>query len=177
MDKVNGSNAQFLCITGDFIDAPGIGEEQLSALSSCPVPIYFCIGNHERYEDLNEILQRLQRLGVMVLRTATATQGEVQLVGIDDSDNPSQVKREIARLDIDPQRFVLLLYHRPRGLAAAAAAGVDLMISGHTHRANRAVQSRGKARVRANRRTVHPWPDTIVRFTRHRHMGPGNAPG
>jgi predicted MPP superfamily phosphohydrolase len=133
MDKVNGSNAQFLCITGDFIDAPGIGEEQLSALSSCPVPIYFCIGNHERYEDLNEILQRLQRLGVMVLRTATATQGEVQLVGIDDSDNPSQVKREIARLDIDPQRFVLLLYHRPRGLAAAAAAGVDLMISGHTH--------------------------------------------
>jgi len=133
MDKVNGSNAQFFCITGDFIDAPGIGEEQLSALSSCPVPIYFCIGNHERYEDLNEILQRLQRLGVMVLRTATATQGEVQLVGIDDSDNPSQVKREIARLDIDPQRFVLLLYHRPRGLAAAAAAGVDLMISGHTH--------------------------------------------
>jgi predicted MPP superfamily phosphohydrolase len=58
----------------------------------------------------------------------------VQLVGIDDSDNPSQVKRGIARLDIDPQRFVLLLYHRPRGLAAAAAARVDLMISGHTHK-------------------------------------------
>jgi predicted MPP superfamily phosphohydrolase len=25
------------------------------------------------------------------------------------------------------------LYHRPRGLEAAANAGVDLMISGHTH--------------------------------------------
>ena len=133
MKKVNEANVQFLCITGDFIDAPGIGEEQLSALRSCPVPIYFCIGNHERYEDLDDILQRLQTLGVTVLRTATTTQGAVQLIGIDDSDNPSQVEREIAKLDIDPQRFVLLLYHRPRGLAAAAAAGVDLMISGHTH--------------------------------------------
>ena len=133
MKKVNGSNAQFLCITGDFIDAPGIGEEQLSALRSCQMPIYFCIGNHERYEDLDDILQRLESLGVVVLRTATATQGEVQLVGIDDSEKPSQVKGEIARLDIDPQRFVLLLYHRPRGLTDAAAAGVDLMISGHTH--------------------------------------------
>ena len=27
----------------------------------------------------------------------------------------------------------MLLYHRPRGLESAAEAGVDLMISGHTH--------------------------------------------
>ena len=133
MKKVNGAKAEFLCITGDFIDAPGIGEDQLSALRSCPVPIYFCIGNHERYEDLDDILQRLKNLGVTVLRTASTTQGPVQIIGIDDSENPSQVERDIARLDSDGKRFVLLLYHRPRGLTAAAAAGVDLMISGHTH--------------------------------------------
>jgi len=133
MDRVNSANAQFLCVTGDFVDAPGIGEEQLSALRRCPVPIYFTIGNHERYEDLDEILQRLGRLGVTVLRSRTATQGAVQLIGIDDSEHPSQVERELAKLEIDTDRFVLLLYHRPRGLAAAAAAGVDLMISGHTH--------------------------------------------
>lgn len=131
--RVNRGDPEFLCITGDFIDAPGIGEEQLSALRSCRFPIYFCIGNHERYEDLDDILRRLQNLGVTVLRTKTTVQGAVQLIGIDDSDNPLQVKREIAKLDIDRQRFVLLLYHRPRGLDAAAAAGVDLMISGHTH--------------------------------------------
>jgi predicted MPP superfamily phosphohydrolase len=133
MAQVNRLDAQFLCITGDFIDAPGIDEQQLSALRSCRMPIYFCIGNHERYEDLDDILLRLQRLGVTVLRTASAIQGPVQLIGIDDSENPSQVERELAKLHIDAQRFVLLLYHRPRGLGAAAAAGVDLMISGHTH--------------------------------------------
>jgi predicted MPP superfamily phosphohydrolase len=105
----------------------------LSALRSCRVPIYFSIGNHERYEDLDAILQRLNRLGVSVLRSRTTTHGEVQLIGIDDADSPLQVQRELATLDIDPKRFVLLLYHRPRGLRAAAKAGVDLMISGHTH--------------------------------------------
>ena len=133
MEQVNSVDAQFLCITGDFIDAPGISEEQLSPLRHCPIPIYFTIGNHERYEDLDDILARLERLGVNVLRTRTATQGNVQLIGIDDSEHPGQVKRELGKLHIDSNRFVLLLYHRPRGLTAAAAAGVDLMISGHTH--------------------------------------------
>jgi predicted MPP superfamily phosphohydrolase len=133
MRKVNSLDADFLCITGDFIDAPGITELQLSPLGRCRMPVYFCIGNHERYEDLEDILQHLQRLGVRVLRSHTATQGRVQLIGIDDSEHPSQVERELAKIDIDENSFVLLLYHRPHGLTAAARAGVDLMISGHTH--------------------------------------------
>ena len=133
MRQVTSTDAEFLCITGDFIDAPGIDEEQLSALRDCPIPIYFCIGNHERYEDLDRILQRLVRLGVRVLRNQTVFHQGIQLIGIDDADNPAQVKRQLARLEIDRRNFVLLLYHRPMGLTAAAAAGVDLMISGHTH--------------------------------------------
>jgi predicted MPP superfamily phosphohydrolase len=133
MDRVNSLNPDFLCITGDFIDARGISEQSLAALRTCPVPIYFSTGNHERYEDLDDILGRLSRLGVKVLRTETAIHGDVQLIGIDDSDRPEQVKRELAKLQVDRDRFALLLYHRPRGHADAAAAGVDLMISGHTH--------------------------------------------
>ena len=133
MDKVNSLDIEFLCITGDFIDAPGVTEHALSALRSCRVPIYFSIGNHERYEDLDDILARLERLGVNVLRSRTITQGQVQLIGIDDAENPSHVRQELAALDIDPNQFVLLLYHRPRGLRAAAERGIDLMISGHTH--------------------------------------------
>ena len=133
MDRVNSLNPDFLCITGDFIDARGISEQSLAALRTCPVPIYFSTGNLERYEDFDDILGRLFRLGVKVLRTETAIHGEVQLIGIDDSERPDQVARELAKLQVDSNRFALLLYHRPRGHADAAAAGIDLMISGHTH--------------------------------------------
>ncbi|MFT6957329.1 MAG: putative MPP superfamily phosphohydrolase [Halieaceae bacterium] len=133
MDRVNSLSPEFLCITGDFIDARGISEQSLAALRTCPVPIYFSTGNHEQYEDFEDILRRLSRLGVNVLRTETAIHGDVQLIGIDDSERPDQVARELARLQVDHRRFALLLYHRPRGHADAAAAGVDLMISGHTH--------------------------------------------
>jgi predicted MPP superfamily phosphohydrolase len=133
MGQVNRLNIQFLCITGDFIDMPGITHKQLSALGRCKVPIYFSVGNHERYEDLEDIIGRLELLGVTCLRSTSATHGEVQLIGIDDSERPTQVQRELQNLEVEHGKFVLLLYHRPLGLAAAAAAGVDLMISGHTH--------------------------------------------
>jgi len=133
MQQVNSLDIEFLCITGDFIDAPGIGLEKLSALRDCRVPIYFSIGNHERYEDLEDILQRLATLGVQVLRSRSIVHGPAQVIGIDDSGHPAKVQRELPAIAIDPRRFVLLLYHRPRGLVDAAQAGVDLMISGHTH--------------------------------------------
>ncbi len=133
IDKVNALDPDFLCITGDFIDASGIGEEQLAALTRVAGPTYFSIGNHEKYEDLEEICARLRNLGVKVLRNEDWHEEHLQVIGIDDMDDPRQVERELAAIDIHDHKFVLLLYHRPRGHEAAAAAGVDLMISGHTH--------------------------------------------
>jgi predicted MPP superfamily phosphohydrolase len=134
IDKVNALDPEFLCITGDFIDQSGIGEEQLAALTRVAGPIYFSIGNHEKYEDLDQIVQRLQNLGVKVLRNEDHHHEEhLQVIGIDDREDHHQVERELAGIDIHDHKFVLLLYHRPRGHEAAAAAGVDLMLSGHTH--------------------------------------------
>lgn len=134
VDQVNRLEPAFLCITGDFVDATGVTVETLSPLRAVNCPIYFSIGNHERYEDLKAILQRLSSLGVQVLRTATAdARDDVQIVGIDDRDDAMQVQREIAKVNVANDRFTILMYHRPLGLTSASAAGVDLMISGHTH--------------------------------------------
>lgn len=133
MRKVNQLDAQFLCITGDFVDSSGVSEEELRSLQSFGGPIYFCIGNHEKYEDLDGIVQRLNNLGVTVLRNRAVIDGGVQFIGIDDMDDAMQVSRQIARINVATEPYVILLYHRPRGLAAAAEAGVDLMLSGHTH--------------------------------------------
>lgn len=132
--RVNRLEPDFLCITGDFIDAPGIPEASLVSLRSVRCPIYFCIGNHEKYEDLDEILSRLRNLGVTVLRNDTARfRDDLQVIGIDDLDDEHQVERQLRHIEVDRSAFALLLYHRPRGLEAAAEAGIDLMLSGHTH--------------------------------------------
>ena len=52
---------------------------------------------------------------------------------MDDADNPHQVATQLGRMRLLPGPFTLLLYHRPDGFEAAAEAGVDLMITGHTH--------------------------------------------
>lgn len=132
--RVNRLDPDFVCITGDFVDATGITEEQLRSLKSIVGPIYFTIGNHEKYEDLPEIVARLKNLGVVVLRNQEAWyRDDLQVIGIDDMDDAGQVERQISRMEVSREAFVLLLYHRPRGLEAASGAGVDLMISGHTH--------------------------------------------
>jgi predicted MPP superfamily phosphohydrolase len=131
--RINREDAEFLCITGDFIDQPAIGIDKLRALTEFKGPIYYCIGNHERYEDLEAIVQRLESLGVVVLRNRAISVDDFQFIGIDDHENAGQVARVLPFIDVDPDRYSILLYHRPQGLEAAAQHGIDLKLSGHTH--------------------------------------------
>jgi predicted MPP superfamily phosphohydrolase len=48
--KINQLEPDFVCITGDFIDAAGVAEAELFSLKSISGPVYFSIGNHEKYE-------------------------------------------------------------------------------------------------------------------------------
>lgn len=132
--RVNQLEPDFLCITGDFIDQTGVTSDKLKSLKSLTCPVYFTIGNHEKYEDLDQILRRLSDLGVQVLRDrAVMHRDDLQVIGIDDMEDPAQVKRQLSRIPVAPDCFNLLLYHRPQGLEDAAGAGIDLMLSGHTH--------------------------------------------
>ena len=133
IQQINTQKPEFLCITGDLIDQPGITAKQLDALTQFPGKIYFCIGNHEKYEDLNDIIRRLESLGVIVLRNKAVMTEELQVIGIDDSPNPEQVAKQLPKISIDAEKYMILLYHRPHGLADASEAGVDLKLSGHTH--------------------------------------------
>ncbi|MBC08794.1 MAG: hypothetical protein CMQ39_01335, partial [Gammaproteobacteria bacterium] len=86
--KINCLSPKFLCITGDFIDATGVSRSELASLQKLNCPIFLSIGNHERYEDLNKIVERLSSLGVNVLRSETAYPWrEIQLIGIDDQED------------------------------------------------------------------------------------------
>ena len=133
MQRVGDLEPDFLCITGDFIDQVGVGLDVLKPLGEFDKPIYFCTGNHERYEDLEDIIERLESLGVVVLRNRAIRAHDIQIVGIEDHDHRDQVKRALPFIELEREPFTLLLYHRPQGLEAAHRHGVDLKLSGHTH--------------------------------------------
>ncbi len=131
--RVNQLQPDFVCITGDFTDSSALTANQLRSLKSVVGPIYFSIGNHEKYVELPVVEETLTDVGVQVLRNRSVSVDALQIIGIDDMDDAQQVAREMANMQVDEHRYTILLYHRPRGLQAAADAGVDLMLSGHTH--------------------------------------------
>ena len=133
--KINSLDPKFLCITGDFIDARGVDRSELVSLQKLDCPIFFSIGNHERYEDLDKILERLASLGVTILRSELAHPSkDIQLIGIDDQEDVKQVDTELKKINFSQDVFTILMYHRPKGFEDAEKAGIDLMLSGHTHK-------------------------------------------
>jgi len=133
MTRIESLDVDFLCITGDFIDQPNISADKLKSLGAYTKPIYYCTGNHERYEDLNDILQRLEFHGVHVLRNRAINTNEIQIIGIDDQEDALQVNKQLENITVNRDVFSILLYHRPVGLEACDEHGIDLMLSGHTH--------------------------------------------
>lgn len=146
VDAVNGLKADVIAVTGDVVDgsvrdlAPHT--EPFGRLSA-KYGAYFVTGNHEYYSGEAAWTAEFRRLGLHVLmneHVVVTHQGEqIVLAGVADYSahyfNPQQRS--------DPQRALknapadagarILLAHQPRSAQAAADAGFDLQLSGHTH--------------------------------------------
>jgi len=131
--RINRLEADYVLITGDLIDFGDIPERELASLGELRFPAYFIIGNHERYVDVDAICERLTNLGVRVLRNESLEVGPFQIVGIDDAEPKTQVGRMLPYLPALPDRYRIVLYHRPDGARDAADWGAHLMLCGHTH--------------------------------------------
>lgn len=131
--NVNQHQPDIVVITGDLLDSSTVTAKHLAALAKISCPTYMCIGNHERYVDLDKALDAIASHGVHILRDATITTHGIQLIGIDDRDKPDALPTVLDELTIDQNRFSILLYHRPDGWQAALDKGIDLTLAGHTH--------------------------------------------
>ncbi|MBE0537017.1 MAG: metallophosphoesterase [Phycisphaerae bacterium] len=134
VDMSKTCSPDLVLITGDLIDPrSGITEEDLACLDDFSAPVFLIIGNHERYAGVEEVMQMLSATKVRPLRNEAVQLEHVQIIGIDDSNNSRQVAETLQGIPIDPSRYNVLMYHRPQGFEAAADAGIDLMLAGHTH--------------------------------------------
>ncbi len=133
VNRINQLQPDVVAITGDLVDSSTVGYDELNCLKRLRARTLFCIGNHERYADLDKVINLLTELGVESLRQRQVSTGELQFIGIDDSDERNQVASKLPSIQRHSDQYTVLLYHRPQGWEAAMEHGVDLMLSGHTH--------------------------------------------
>jgi len=146
VERVNSLQPDAVAITGDLVDGTvrelGHHTEPLKQLQAAHGS-YFVTGNHEYYSGADPWIAELRRLGVRVLMNehVVIERDGHQLVLAGVTDYSAHRFDEAHRSDparaIDgappDARVRVLLAHQPRTAPAAAEAGFDLQLSGHTH--------------------------------------------
>lgn len=141
VEKVNALGADAIAITGD------LGDGSVAELGKDLAPLrhlqsrcgtYYVTGNHEYYWNAREWMQAARDLGFHPLhnegKKIPLGEGSLWLAGVPDFSSAGE--------DSQPERTKppgsqllpkILLAHQPKSVYKAAAAGFDLMLSGHTH--------------------------------------------
>lgn len=108
-----------------------------------PLGMFGVFGNHERYEGDAASARVFQWLGAELLRNRSVVLPGtgVEVLGVDDPGRGAGMTQMIAgeirgvAAGSDPNNFRILLNHRPEAWREAAKPeGIELMLSGHTHR-------------------------------------------
>jgi hypothetical protein len=132
-----------IVVPGDFVNSQTEEvypfAESFSALRA-PCGVYGVLGNHDFYApDPDRVAREVDACGVRLLRNDSVIIGKngarFALMGIDDvgrSDRATSHMQSAARGVPDALPRILLC-HRPYFLEEAAAMGMDLVLSGHTH--------------------------------------------
>lgn len=141
---INEAEADLVAIVGDLVDGTvaelGSAAAPLRDLAA-PDGAFFVTGNHEYFvDDTAEWLREMARWGVHPLRNENTPirrgaavlnlAGVNDLVGERHSDGPD-FDRALSGLSSGGP--TILLAHQPVLVEEAAARGVDLQLSGHTH--------------------------------------------
>jgi len=146
VNKVNALGADVIAITGDLVD----GSVKQLARHTAPLAklsarhgTYFVTGNHEYYSNAHAWIDEIRRLGLTVLmneHVVLSHEGASLLfAGVTDytAHHFDETHRSdpTAALVGAPEAVSakVLLAHQPRTASAAAEAGFDLQLSGHTH--------------------------------------------
>jgi predicted MPP superfamily phosphohydrolase len=144
--KVNALKPDAIAITGDLVD----GSVRRLALHTAPLArlaardgAFFVTGNHEYYSGAEEWIAEMRRLGLTVLMNqhVVCERGgdALMIAGVPDYtahhflESHRSDPRAAAAGAPPNVKVRVLLAHQPRSAEAAADAGFDLQLSGHTH--------------------------------------------
>lgn len=148
VEKTNSVQPDVIALTGDIGDAnPEDHEAELTELAKLKskIGIYYVPGNHEYYWNVHAWMDAFEKLGFKVLinrnEILSIKQGKLMIAGVPDASAGASVPGHlcspkqaiIATAGDEDQTYKILLSHQPQVAEAAALAGFDLQLSGHTH--------------------------------------------
>lgn len=140
VDESNNLRADLAFITGDLITTRGDPLDrcllELRLLRSTS-GIWGCMGNHERFAEVQDYTQAAARkLDMNFLRHEAASlkfgDHRINIVGVDYQPRHAAYLENVEEL-ISKDSFNLLLSHNPDVFPVAAKKGFDLTLAGHTH--------------------------------------------
>ncbi|MDO4539565.1 MAG: metallophosphoesterase [Syntrophomonadaceae bacterium] len=135
--RVKELRPDLFLLGGDVFDhgtTPALTAHAAAALGSIKATYgsYYVVGNHEHYLGPADPLANtgMRRLFDETVEIA----GSLYLVGAKDDSFRDRLRTEQLVAPLDRSKPVILLAHQPSGIAENEMAGVDLQLSGHTHR-------------------------------------------
>ena len=151
VERMQAAEPDMVCICGDFADDETTTEDMLAACQALgslqtTYGVFFCWGNHDRgyYNHrgftADEMRAALEENGVTVLADhGCVIDDRIAVIGRLDAYMPDRIPISdytgILNADslLNGDCYTIVLDHQPNDYAAEAEAGVDLVLSGHTH--------------------------------------------
>ncbi len=142
VDIINSEHPDAVLIAGDVVDRslrPLLAEDMAAELRRIEAPVYACLGNHEYYANYytpGEVERFFADADITLLRDSVAATPFGTIIGRDDRSNSRRlsIRKIKEKYSISDTQFTILLDHQPYHLEEAEATGIDLQVSGHTHR-------------------------------------------
>lgn len=139
--KINGLQPDLILLPGDIIDddpLPFLKKnmgEQLKQLQA-PLGIYGVLGNHEYYgKMIPTFLKEMNRIGIQILMDEKVTIDEtIRLIGRKDKTDKERLSIPTLLENENNHLPIIMMDHQPDELEAAMNDGIDVILSGHTHR-------------------------------------------
>lgn len=144
--QINSLNPDIVIIAGDFVDngvEPFMDEKIVDTLRGIKAPLgtYAVPGNHDLMKgQLEKLVYYLESANIkMLIDSSIKVKESFYIVGRMDasSERVINVKRHDLKdliKDVDKTLPIILVDHQPKDLDAAEKEGVDIQLSGHTHR-------------------------------------------
>jgi len=139
--EMNALQPDLILLPGDLFDddvEPFLDQKIDQVLSDLHAPygVYASLGNHDKHDGtMEELIEALERSGIQVLYDETVeVQGQFTLVGRRDKSDLYRLPLEQLMNGVDLTKPAILLEHQPYEFDIALQAGIDLVVSGHTHR-------------------------------------------